>query len=59
MRRPDRLSSQIEVIQRYLRTARANYNRAYREFSVLVGKRRICPSSSSSGVGGSRTPPDY
>jgi hypothetical protein len=30
-------------MSRYLRIARANYNRAYRELSACFGKRRVCP----------------
>jgi len=30
-------------MRRYLRTARANYNRAYRGLSYSFGKRRVCP----------------
>ena len=42
-RRRVRLTTQIESLAGYLRTARANYNRAYRELSGSFGKRRTCP----------------
>jgi len=40
-RRPARLTDQIEIIRRYLPTARANFNRAYRE--SFTTRRRACP----------------
>jgi len=42
-RKPDRLSNQIQALQKYLRSARANYTRAYTGVAALIGKRRICP----------------
>lgn len=41
--KPQRLAIQIRSMSRYLRTARANYNRAYRELSACFRKRRVCP----------------
>lgn len=41
--KPQRLTVQIKSMSRYLRTTRANYNRAYRELSACFGKRRVCP----------------
>ena len=40
-RRPARLTDQIEALRRYLPTARANFNRAYRE--SFTTRRRACP----------------
>lgn len=42
-RLPAQLSKQIDSLRAYLRTAHANYNRAYRELSAFSGKRRTCP----------------
>ncbi|MCZ7563777.1 MAG: hypothetical protein M5U08_08180 [Burkholderiales bacterium] len=39
--RPARLTDQIEILRRYLPTARANFNRAYRE--SFTTRRRDCP----------------
>ena len=41
--RPARLTTQIASLASYLRTARANYNRAYREVSATYGTRRTRP----------------
>ena len=41
--KPQTLANQIKSMRRYLRTARANYNRAYRESLRSYGKRRVCP----------------
>ena len=41
--KPQRLADQIKSMRRYLRTARANYSRAYRELSACFWKRRVCP----------------
>lgn len=39
--RPARLTDQLDILRRYLPTARANFNRTYREsFST---RRRACP----------------
>lgn len=39
--KPARLTDQIDILRRYLPTARANFNRAYRE--SFTSRRRDCP----------------